>query len=172
MVRDYATELGRMVTTGKLRAVELKALVGRHVLDGVDRVTLPIDKGWGGGTPDVISFRLDGVTYHALEDPSDGYRSSMESLYTSMVSPLTTFPATTVFGIAEGQDARVVAFYTELGARVLRVGTDDADDYYPSFVAEFDPTVLPCNLPAAQAASVATDAVEIADDLRAARDGA
>jgi hypothetical protein len=55
--------------------IELENLIGEHLLSGVDNIqvdeTEPID---------AILFILDGVTYMAIEDPDDGYRSMLAEL--------------------------------------------------------------------------------------------
>src|SRR5207302_181175 len=59
--------------------VTLDTLVGEHVLDAVDTFVDRVKQySWSDELEEasVIRFRLDGVAYTAIEDPSDGYRSS------------------------------------------------------------------------------------------------
>src|SRR6185312_11152734 len=61
--------------------VELKDLVGAHMLDAVDECTEQVQQ-WNESFEDanVLRFRLDGKVYTAVEDPGDGYRSSMQTI--------------------------------------------------------------------------------------------
>ena len=61
--------------------MELKELVGEHMLDAVDFSDEQV-KTWGDQFEacQVMRFRLDGKVYVAVEDPSDGYRSCMNDL--------------------------------------------------------------------------------------------
>jgi len=62
--------------------MELKELVGEHVLDAVDFSNEEV-KTWGDHFEncEVMRFRLDGKVYSVVEDPSDGYRSSMRDIH-------------------------------------------------------------------------------------------
>jgi hypothetical protein len=64
--------------------MELKDLVGNHLLTGVDNDSEKLQT-WGEYFEDcqVIRFTLDNVTYMAIEDPDDGYRSHMKELVVS-----------------------------------------------------------------------------------------
>ena len=87
-----------MITTFKeepITTVTLKDLAGAHALNGVDLTNDKI-KAWY--DKDVyedaqcFSFRLDEKTYTAIEDPSDGYRSSMQEIRVSDHALKNTFP--------------------------------------------------------------------------------
>lgn len=128
--------------------MELIDLIGEHVLTGVEFDTLPPTN--CGDAPNVIRFTLDGKTYEASEDPSDGYRSCMQDI-----------KETDRAVAAQFQPCRVVARYLDredggecdilecldvvTGKSVLRVGTDRTDDYYPSFVSWFAPEAMAAN---------------------------
>jgi hypothetical protein len=94
-----------------------------------------------------ISFVLDGKGYMAIEDPNDGYRSAMEGLYEfdpALVK--NTFPPCRVVGEIQDGHNGTIAFKDQLtGKVVLEVGTNNSDDYYPSFVANFCPDAMPDN---------------------------
>lgn len=134
---------------------ELKDLVGEHVLDGVDFYT-ERQPGSYADTDDasVCRFRLDGVVYCAIEDPSDGYRSCMRELAVGSKDRMkNVFPAIRVIGryVSKDEDSYNEHDILELvdaitGRVVLEVGTHNADDYYPSFVANFDPTAMSTNI--------------------------
>ena len=64
-----------------MKTIKLEDLLGEHWLDAVDYNTVQRES-WTGRLTDAnsITFRLDGVCYTAIEDPDDGYRSTMEEL--------------------------------------------------------------------------------------------
>jgi hypothetical protein len=134
--------------------VELKDLVGKHILTGVSTDKVPMQTHDFGDYESVedcesISFALDGLVYTAIQDPSDGYRSSMRSIYICG-SILNVFPATEVdcsmrengeYEINEVLDVVDVLS----GKIILSVGTGNTNDYYPYWVAVWDPTGLYLN---------------------------
>lgn len=131
--------------------VEFSSLIGEHVLDAVDTDTTKVKK-WGDYFEDagVIRFRLDGLVYTAVEDPSDGYRSSMERLYVADDPIKNVFPPCRVLcrhstkgEYNENDTLEFIDMVT--GKTVLRVGTDNSDDYYPCFVSEFSPGHMASN---------------------------
>ena len=128
---------------------ELKNLIGKHFLSGVDRVTVPH---WfiSDMMSQVFSFVLDGVTYSALEDPSDGCRSRMEKLLVSDAPVKNTFPPVEVYCTyltsSDSYECDILRMYdAESGELVLEVGTANTDDYYPYFVAMWNPKDLSVN---------------------------
>lgn len=62
--------------------MELKDLVGIHMLDAVDYGQVDMRRSCGSETElcNMLRMRIDNVTYVCIEDPSDGYRSSMREL--------------------------------------------------------------------------------------------
>ena len=125
--------------------VTLESLIGLHKLDAVDVGSVKIKQyEWREEEEaNALSFRLDKIVYTALEDPSDGYRSSMERLFIEKKRMKNVSPAIKVMGIMKPTDwheNNTLQFYdVTTGKLVLEVGTDRADDYYPSFVANFMP---------------------------------
>lgn len=97
------------------------------------------------------TFVLDDVTYTAIEDPSDGYRSSLNYLIKhGECSNL--FPVRCFVHVREAQDSEeyrhlAIVELVDIFTRevVLAFGTDNTDDYYPSFVAVFKPENMACN---------------------------
>lgn len=128
------------------RNVDYAELAGDHMLSGVDSAAVPA--GYG-DTVDCINFVLDGMTYSAVEDPSDGYRSYLSYLVqTDELAVLNTFPpiAVRVEATPEGGYWEGLRFYDAAnGALVLEIGTSNADDYYPSCVMYWNPTALAIN---------------------------
>lgn len=135
----------------KIETVELSSLIGKHKLTGVDFQTEEIRTyEWSSlENCEVVRFTLDGKTYLAVQDPSDGYRSCMQHCIITKEKPKNKFKAVEVFGIMkpEGYNkSEVIQFYdTETAKVVLEIGTDNSDDYYPSWVAYWNPENLILN---------------------------
>lgn len=104
------------------------------------------------------TFVLNGVSYTAVEDPSDGYRSSLRELLvggecTNMFPPVLVRLRLMEsgedngdgFGYDKNDALMLVDAFT--AQPVLIVGTTNTDDYYPSFIARFDPTAMVYNQP-------------------------
>lgn len=130
---------------------ELKDLSGIHTLTGVDRYNAEISYRHN-EMSDHISFCLDSIVYTAMEDPDDGYRSTMRELIeTPEYVMQNTFQPHSVEGIyitsyGHHNSCEILSIVdTVTGKEVLRVGTDNTDDYYPYFVAEWMPENLSAN---------------------------
>lgn len=135
----------------EVQAVELDSLIGEHTLDGVDLSNERV-KTYGDNMEDasVIRFRLDGKVYTAIEDPSDGYRSSMDRIFVEDCPISNVFPPVRVLARKKGSDCGYVNDTLELidmmtGKVIVEVGTDHTDDYYPSFVSGFWPEHMATN---------------------------
>ena len=136
-------------------SIELQSLVGEHVLTGVDFSNESIKRYWGNGFEDaqVMNFILDGVAYSAIENPDDGYRSSMRELRILGNGVVTnTFAPVRVVGryLTRLDDYGYECDILELidvvtGLTVLRVGTENTNDYYPYFIAVFTPENMSIN---------------------------
>lgn len=140
--------------------MELKDLVGERMLSGVttqDGVVTGKDWADRDQIGNSISFILDGATYRAMEDPQDGYRSSMRELEKVRPSAF-KFGVKNVFrpvkvicthhtGAASGDDESDLLLIkdAETGLIILEVGTDHDDEWYPSFVCDYRPQNLPFN---------------------------
>lgn len=136
------------------QAKALQELVGQRVMDYTPTTDVrhPFDTDCCG-----IAFTLDGVTYLCFEDGSDGYRSSAGPLLSYPGMPYemggwqgeyVRWPVLCSWQTARdsewGGEAEILEIrLVETGALILRVGTDNSDDYYPSFVAEFRPPARP-----------------------------
>ena len=106
---------------------ELEDLVGTHELSGVGRNIIECDA-------NSFSFILDGITFTAIEDPEDGYRSTMKELFIGGEIK-NTFKPVEVECILHDKTLRM-NYKDKL---VLEVGTDNYDDYYPVFVNHWNP---------------------------------
>ena len=77
----------------------------------------------------------------AMEDPEDGYRSALGDLYQRWVrkedfqSGMEPLKGTMTIA----PDGEQVMFTSSEGKELLVIGTDMSDDYYPSFVSDWDP---------------------------------
>ena len=124
--------------------MELKDLVGPHILDAVDFEP----QGLPARLKDCncIRFRLDGTVYVAIEDPNDGYRSCMGELKVMEDATMTNvFLWTRVIARCSTEDDILYLVDETTGEVVVEVGTDCSDDYYPYFVANFNPGAMVIN---------------------------
>ncbi|UUZ75436.1 hypothetical protein LP414_27355 [Polaromonas sp. P1(28)-13] len=100
-----------------------------------------------------ISFTLDGVTYMAIEDVEDGYRSALGMIKRVELVLPNQFPACRVAefpGVsADWEESKDLLQFRSLqsGKVIMEVGTDHTDDYYPSFIASFRPENMDANDP-------------------------
>lgn len=127
--------------------MELKDLVGKHWLTAADMDENSI-KAFGDkyAPANCMNFVLDGKTYTAVEDPDDGYRSSMLEIFESDFDVANKFQATEVLASMQSGDSDILEIRdTATGKIVLTVGTDYSDDYYPSFVRDWIPENLKVN---------------------------
>lgn len=136
---------------------ELIDLVGLHMLDAVDFETVSLPDWEGADTfqdARACRFRIDGVVWMVIEDPSDGYRSSMRELKRlgDGVPMANSFPSVQILCVhleknrdGYGKADVLVFLETTRGKQVLEVGTLDSNDYYPAFVADFRPENMPVN---------------------------
>ena len=138
-----------------MNEINLKTLVGKHILSGVDTETESIKVYDHSDYEDsqVIRFCLDDVVYTAVEDPSDGYRSSLVYCIKDHKEIKNKIKGVEVFGVymsrsAYGDSSDIIQFYdTTTNEVVLTVGTDHSDDYYPSFIGYWNPVNLSINVP-------------------------
>ena len=94
---------------------------------------------------DNLYFKLGRTIFKAVEDEEDGYRSSLGSIEVennetvSLIffkTPIARVLIEKEDGVFEGFNLRDVKDTSHIW---LRVGTDDTDDYYPSFVFDYTP---------------------------------
>ena len=90
------------------------------------------------------TFKLGKNVYEAIEDPSDGYRSYLDSVVKKDPSGLNFFkrPIATVrvkrVETDRGLDGYIFIDVAD-GHEWLHIGTDHNDDYYPSFTFWYRP---------------------------------
>lgn len=134
--------------------MEIKELVGEHMLDAVDFSREQVKK-WGSefASCQVMRFRLDGKCYIAAEDQEDGYRSHMRDLTVIEGAVMkNVFTSVMVagrhrtkgsYGSEEDDILELIDVVT--GRIVLEVGTEDVSNDYPGFVASFHPEAMAPN---------------------------
>lgn len=122
--------------------MELKDLAGMHELTGVDEDAAVV-KDWLGNdrVANCLNFTLDGKTYSAIEDESDGYRSSMSEIVVTDRKLSNTFaPIKVLAGMQANKYNDILELRdTKNGKVILSVGTDNEDNWYPLFVASWVP---------------------------------
>lgn len=131
--------------------MELNDLVGKHILSGIEVGVLTKKDYIGYQSCNYMKFTLDGVTYAAVEDPEDGYRSYMEELVVSDEPCKIKLPNIEVVcsmmedDVYENND--VLRFVDVMSGReILLVGTENWDDYYPVCRLEYHPENMHCNI--------------------------
>lgn len=130
--------------------IELENLLGEHELSGAffDSISEPQ---YTGSTSmqecTVLRFTLDGRHMEAVEDPEDGYRSTLSEVRETDTAPENTFPPVKVIGQWRPQgtdewsckDVVLQLINPANGKPIIEIGTSDVDDYYPGFVGYFLP---------------------------------
>jgi len=134
---------------------ELKDLLGEHWLDAVDFSVVQVTE-YDERLIDAsaIRFRLDGVAYTVVEDPDDGYRTTMGEMFVSdgadmknVFAPVWVAGRWQEKGEHDDGDPDVIELVDIwTGKVVISVGTDYGDEYYPSFVSYFAPENMVHNL--------------------------
>lgn len=150
---DSALEQPQRRTGSKGNDMELADLIGEHVLSGVDMTDEDMPSDWSDESAyhgSVCRFILDGRTYTAREDDNDGYRSAMRDLVEggevkNVFPPQRVLCSLQTEGEYGGKGEILVMRDVVTGKEVLQVGTDNMDDYYPSFVANFRPENMAIN---------------------------
>lgn len=127
--------------------MELKDLVGIHLMTGIETGTVKINGWWyKSDNCNYVKFRLDNVTYKAVEDPEDGYRSCCNELEIVDEECKTKLPAILVECKMREEKNDILEFYDAVNKQMfMAVGTGNIDDYYPYFVFEYTPELLSFN---------------------------
>jgi hypothetical protein len=134
-----------MTRDSKIENIELSYLIGPHTIDGRADFVMPLVDAYGyNEDAHVFVMRLDGQLYWFQEDPSDGYRSGLAHSRRCDPAELPAgsfaeFPAMDIEIEAGDADNDTLIGRTPFGAVLFEVGTCNAGDYYPSFVATWNP---------------------------------
>src|ERR1700731_1417564 len=115
--------------------IPFESLIGEHELFGVDPESIEREIFGSKEACGTINFILDGKTYSGCEDPSDGYRSSLDYFVESDKKVNHTFPPVKVLArhktkeeFNDEADILELADVTN-GNVILEVGTAHSDDY-------------------------------------------
>lgn len=131
--------------------MQLEDLKGKHILSGIEVGSREFEDSWGyKDMRSFVKFTLDGTTYIACEDPSDGYRSYMEELQVVDEDCAVKLPDIEVCcsmresNVWEEND---VLEFIDLGNGeiILAIGTGNTNDYYPYCVMDYCPEKMSCN---------------------------
>lgn len=136
--------------------MKLKDLCGRHIFSGCELTEEPnTDEYYFIETCNVCLFTLDGITYKAIEDPSDGYRSYCGTLTTTKTKPRFSFKGVEVDCYMKEDDLNnlwnqqndiLVVEDINTGKIILEVGTGNIGDYYPYCHFSYHPENMFCNI--------------------------
>lgn len=131
------------------KKIDMKDLVGKHKLSGVEFVTGK-EISYKYKDSQVMLFVLDNITYAAIEDPYDGYRSMLDEiviLEKGCIAINNTFNPIDVFIKVLDDDhytlLKIIDSVTKMD--VIKVGTENEDDYYPLCVLKFFPENMVIN---------------------------
>lgn len=121
--------------------MELKELQGTHIWSGIEVGQVDDEDGL------CFKFTLDGITYLAIEDEDDGYRSFMRELQVSSKPCNTPLPDILVRCEYEDEIEQDILKIYEVasGNLILALGTDYIDDGYPCCIMEYHPERLSIN---------------------------
>lgn len=137
--------------------MKLEDFVGPYLLDAVDFDKMKNEQDYYPGNQEMINvmyIRLNFRVYAIIEDPNDGYRSSMKEVLIVDRVMKNVFPAVVVdvkrlneYKRWEDDSFPEAMHIIQLvekrsGKVVVEFGTGNVDDYYPYYVAKFDPKVL------------------------------
>ena len=132
--------------------MELKDFIGEHVLTGCQNGSMPKKDEWQDSNPNTLDFILDDRLFSVVEDPDDGYRSSMGEIIEARpgLEVSNTFEPCKVLGCVrpdgDYEKNDVIDFYDAItGKIVMSIGTENTDDYYPCFVGCFIPENMAIN---------------------------
>jgi hypothetical protein len=161
---DHAEIAKRLLAEEKSLRVTLQDLVGEFQLTGVSRDDTQVASEWDEDRYEdsqIFSFILNDITFTAVEDPDDGYRSHMRYIAVEQFAVRSQFHPVDVYTIYRtdnthlkednddyfsGEVWETLEMYDKGNDKlIMRVGTNNADDYYPYFVAEWMPENMEVN---------------------------
>ena len=129
--------------------INLKDLVGKHLLCGVDTCIEDkvVDEGLRyskRNLTDGICFILDNVKYQVYSDEADGYRSYLSEVFSDQSCCCqNTFTPLEVLVIWKTPEQNAICILNNsTGKLILEVGTDYTYDYYPCAIAYFNPRAI------------------------------
>lgn len=131
--------------------MDLKDLVGKHVLSGVQFGKIEKKYSYCDEST-TVDFILDDKIISVVENSDDGYRSSMEEIIinrkgVNITNRFTPVEVVGMFRVGSKYEINDIIDFVDIitGKVVLSVGTGDTNDYYPYFVGEWKPENLCLN---------------------------
>lgn len=122
--------------------VPLEKFIGQHTLTGMSNDSIP-EAGEYGQVEEcqVVRFTIDGVHFEAVQDPNDGYRSSLREVRISKNPPAVSIDPVRVEAVMRNAPNDEVLQFVNVKTRkpIIEIGTSEANDYYPGFVGEIHP---------------------------------
>ena len=122
----------------------LDDLVGNHTIDARGEYIVKAKERYDEDSL-VVLLRIDGTVYAVQEDADDGYRSCMREIRVATdedmaEAKLAEFAPIEVVCVRRQEDEDLLAAKIAGTEHVLfEIGTDEHDDYYPAFVASWNP---------------------------------
>jgi hypothetical protein len=132
-------------------AITLDDLVGTHVIDGVGEFVVSTPDDPCSSDARVFLLRLDGHVHAFREDANDGYRSMLRVVevladdHADVRRVVSFAPRPCRFDKraqrleADRTDDVLVVTDDATGSVLLEIGTENTDDYYPSFISHWTP---------------------------------
>lgn len=142
--------------------ISIRDLEGSHLFGGIERGLIAPGKdvwGWSRDAANTCTILLGDKAYMFVEDPSDGYRSSLDHVievdpaevknrFTPLwvIAKYRNTPNTELGGYSYSKECDLLEFRDVTNDKVIfTAGTDNTDDYYPSFVADWRPENMSYN---------------------------
>jgi len=126
--------------------MELRDLVGEHVLTGLDCDVLKDEETYG--SLETVAFTLDNITFLAREDPDDGHRSmcsDLEIIENRSIRNIFT-KVKVICKMKNNERNDVLEVYDFVTNKLIfNIGTDDYNSYYPYFQFEYHPENMTIN---------------------------
>lgn len=94
-----------------------------------------------------LQFRIGDLTFEAVEDENDGYRSSLDEVKLINKNIRPTFREEVTIQSCDTGYFNGIQLVNTIGKAVLVIGTDNYEDYYPVFVFDYQPLNLTQNQP-------------------------
>jgi len=112
--------------------MEIKDLVGVYKFSGFDRTAI--------NNSCIVTIILNDNNYSFIEDPQDGYRSSLRKILVNEFTVKNKFEPQDILCVTnEFNDELLIGYDLKTAKIVFKVGTDYQDSFYPIFVDKYYP---------------------------------